>query len=73
MPWPTPQDYNESIQNPLYCFQDPELKASRPELTRIGLPKATSGRFASVYRMECGAVQWAVRCFSHPLKDHAER
>ena len=26
VPWPTPQDYNEAIQNPAYTFSDPELQ-----------------------------------------------
>jgi len=54
MPWPTPQDYNEAIQNPQLSFGDPELQGGKPELTPLGLPRPITGGFASVYRMHCG-------------------
>jgi hypothetical protein len=63
VPWPTPQDYNEAIQNPKHSFGDPELARGAPELTPLGLPRPITGNFASVYRMRCGARDWAVRCF----------
>jgi hypothetical protein len=73
MPWPTPQDYNEAIQNPRTCFGDAELRAGTPELTPLGLPKPISGAFASVYQMNCGATRWAVRCFLREVSDHQSR
>ena len=59
-PWPTPQEYNEAIQNPHLNFADPELRGGQPELTPLGLPRAITGGFASVYRMRCGGREWAV-------------
>jgi hypothetical protein len=73
MAWPTPQDYNEAIQNPQSNFDDPELKAGTPELTPLGLPRPITGGFASVYRMHCGTHDWAVRCFLREYADQQKR
>lgn len=71
--WPSPQDYNESVQNPSLAFADAELAAAEPELNIIGLPKPASGNFASVYRLFSQAEEWAVRCFLQPLADQNSR
>ncbi len=71
--WPTPQDYNETIQNPHLCFADEELQESEVELTPLGLPKVSTGSFASVYKVRCKGVDWAVRCFSAQVKDQEDR
>src|SRR5579871_341352 len=73
MSWPTPQDYNEAIQNPALNLADPELKAGTPELTPLGLPRPITGGFASVYRMRCGSRDWAVRCFLREVADQQKR
>ena len=73
MTWPTPQDYNEAVQNPKVCFGDAELRDGTPELTPLGLPKPISGAFASVYQMNCGPRRWAVRCFLREVSDHQAR
>jgi hypothetical protein len=73
MPWPTPQDYNEAIQNPALNLDDPELRAGTPELTPLGLPRPITGGFASVYRMHCGRRDWAVRCFLREIPDQQRR
>ena len=73
MPWPTPQDYNEAIQNPHLNFDDPELKAGQPALTPLGLPRPINGSFASVYRMQCGKREWAIRCFLREFNDQQQR
>ena len=73
MSWPTPQDYNEAIQNPQLNFTDPELRAGVPEMTPLGLPRAITGGFASVYRLRCGGRDWAVRCFLRAVPDQQER
>ncbi len=72
-PWPTPQDYNEAVQNPALNFADPELRRGTPEVTALGLPRAISGGFASVYRLRCGPRDWAVRCFLREVPDQQER
>ncbi len=73
MPWPTPQDYNEAIQNPRQNFEDPELAAGSPETTPLGLPRPITGNFASVYRLKCSGRDWAVRCFWREYTDMQER
>lgn len=61
--WPTPQEYNEAIQNPKTCFADPDLLQGKIAVNALGLPRVSSGNFASVYKVECGANNFAVRCF----------
>jgi RIO-like serine/threonine protein kinase len=73
MAWPTPQDYNEAVQNPHLNFSDAELKAGDLEVTPMGLPRVASGAFASVYRMHTGKRDVAVRCFLHNVEDQQRR
>lgn len=73
MYWPTPQDYNEAIQNPEYSFEDPAIKNSTAELSPIGLPKPVSGAFASVYRFDAGIKSIAVKCFLRNVYDQHNR
>ena len=73
MSWPTPQDYNEAVQNPNQCFCDPELRGGAPTLTPFGLPKPISGAFASVYQLNCNGRSWAVRCFLREFADLQKR
>jgi hypothetical protein len=61
MSWPTPQDYNEALQNPRLNFEDRELQTGTPELTALGLPRPITGGFASVYSVRSGSRRWAVR------------
>lgn len=70
MDWPNPQDYNEAIQFPSSCFADPHLRASKVELTAMGLPRPVSGAFTNVYKLvgADGTVQ-AVRCFHTDIAD----
>lgn len=71
--WPTPQDYQEAIQHPQTCFEDVELRSGTAKLDGLGLPKPISGGFASVYQMQCGQREWAVRCFLHEYSDQQQR
>ncbi|HZS44219.1 MAG TPA: hypothetical protein VFC63_03905 [Blastocatellia bacterium] len=73
MYWPSPQDYNEALQHPRSSFADPELKQGEATLTALGLPRPITGAFASVYRMECGGRDWAVRCFLREFSDQSQR
>lgn len=73
MPWPTPQDYNEAIQNPRLNLADTELQSGTPELTPLGLPRPITGGFASVYKLQCGKRDWAVRCFLREVQDQQKR
>lgn len=71
--WPTPQDYNETIQNPQICFEDSDLRQGKVETTAIGLPRSASGTFASVYKIKTPKANWAVRCFLSNRTDQEER
>jgi nucleoid-associated protein YgaU len=73
MAWPTPNHYNEAIQNPRLNFEDAELKAGQVESNKFGLPCPRSGNFATVYRMECGQQNWAIRCFTRNVTDQERR
>lgn len=70
---PSPQDYNEAIQNPDICFGDSELQLGEVEVNAIGLPKPISGSFASVYKVVCGDKTYAVRCFLQEVDHQAKR
>ena len=71
--WPSPQDYNEAIQNLEHSMLDTVLRAGSAELNALGLPKPTTGAFASVYRVSTGSDDWALRCFLHNRPDQQER
>lgn len=74
MAWPTPQEYNEAIQNPRTAFADAELLAGEPELTPLGLPRPITGAFASVYKLVCPNQRtFAVRCFLRKFGDAQDR
>jgi hypothetical protein len=73
MVWPTPQDYNEALQNPAHCFFDEELAAAEVRCDRFGMPRPETGNFASVYRLSCSEKTWAVRCFLHQIADREKR
>lgn len=73
MTWPSPQEYNEAIQMAAVCFKDPELQTAHCEQTKLGLPKVTTGAFASVYRFRCQRRDVAVRCFLSRTADCEER
>ncbi len=71
--WPSPQDYNEAMQSPAINLAAPELKVGKPGLNNLGLPKAITGSFASVYYLDCPKQDFAVRCFLHNIANQQER
>src|SRR6266498_836531 len=73
MAWPTPQDYNEAVQNPRLAFTDPDLRNGQPELNPLGLPRPISGNFACVYKIQSGGRRWAARCFISEVSDQQRR
>src|SRR2546423_397316 len=74
MPWPDRTEYFQVIQNPAFCFSDPELKAGRPEtVATTGLPRQYPGGFASVYKVLSSGHQWAVKCFLQEFSDQQQR
>ncbi|WP_147439238.1 hypothetical protein [Corallococcus sp. CA049B] len=75
MSLPTDSEYQEAVQNPSQVFSDSDLKSGQPELTSPALPfpKARSGNFATVYRLNCGTQSWAVRCFTRSIHHDQKR
>ena len=73
MSWPTPQDYQEAMQNPRTFLADSELQKGHAEEDQLGLPRPISGGFASVYKVKCPNQTWAVRCFLKQYLDQQQR
>jgi len=73
MPWPSPQDFSEAVQNPRTSFLEPDLQRGSPELNHLGLPKPRSGANAIVYKIKSAQVCWAVRCFLRNVADQQQR
>ncbi|VTU00701.1 serine threonine protein kinase : Uncharacterized protein OS=Chthoniobacter flavus Ellin428 GN=CfE428DRAFT_0450 PE=4 SV=1: Pkinase [Gemmataceae bacterium] len=71
--WPTQSDYKDALQNPDTAFRDPDLKASAAEKSPMGVPRARSGAFASVYKMTRGTKAVALKLFNFPNEDRAAR
>lgn len=71
--WPSPQDYNEAIQNAHANFGDAELRAAQVHTDKLGLPRPMTGAFASVYRMTAPTRDLAVRCFLRDIADQEQR
>ncbi len=72
--WPTPQEYNEAVQNPALNFSILAICNGKLELSALGLPRPITGAFASVYRMyQADGSSIAVRCFLRPTIDHEDR
>lgn len=71
--WPSPQDYNEAIQNPSASFSARSLQEAEPELDSHGLPRPISGGFASVYKLRAASENWAIRFFLRNVSGQNER
>lgn len=71
--WPSPQDYNESVQNPHFSLCDDELQSANVLLDARGLPRPVTGAFASVYRFQCKQRDVALRCFLTGISDQELR
>jgi hypothetical protein len=71
--WPTQSDYKDSLQNPDTAFRDPDLRLSRAERSPMGVPRARSGAFASVYKMTGPKGVVALKLFNFPNEDRALR
>ncbi|MFB1043934.1 hypothetical protein [Streptomyces chrestomyceticus] len=73
--FPSSAAYAEALQHTQLCFQHPELKGARAELTKLGLPRAVSGAFASVFSLTSAASgqRYAVKCFTRHVPDQEQR
>lgn len=73
MKWPDHADYAEVVQNPELCFELPELHTGAVATTPLGLPRALSGNFATVYEVAGGGQTFAVRCFVRQVTNQQDR
>jgi len=67
--FPNDLAYYEAVQNPRYCFSDPDLVAGQVVTNARGLPLACSGNFAVVFRVKTSRGDWAVKCFTRPISN----
>ncbi len=65
--WPTHLDYRDAMAAPALALVDPQLAQGTVRKTTMGLPRAATGGFASVYKVSNGQHSWAVRCFTNPV------
>lgn len=72
--FPSGGQYLQALYNTSVAFQDPVLRGGDPAVDPLGMPKAISGNFASVFTI-CGTDgrRWAVKCFTRYVGDQAVR
>lgn len=73
MSWPSPEEFREAVQVPRLSIGDADLKHGVFAEDRFGLPRVSSGNFASVYRVRCNDAEYAFRCFLSPAPEREER
>ncbi|MEU6477741.1 AarF/UbiB family protein [Streptomyces sp. NPDC047017] len=73
--FPTGAAYAEALQHTQLCFHHPELRGAQPELTKLGLPRAVSGAFASVFSLTSvtSGQRYAIKCFTRHVPDQELR
>ncbi|MBR7833059.1 hypothetical protein KDL01_07280 [Actinospica durhamensis] len=72
--FPSGGDYAAALQNPVVSFSDGDLRGGKPELTKLGIPRAISGNFASVFAVTTAdGRRFAVKCFTRDVPDQRER
>jgi hypothetical protein len=72
--YPGAAEYQRALQHPDLCFADPDLAGASVDLSPLGLPRAISGNFASVFPLTCpDGRRFAVRCFVRSPHDLEER
>lgn len=67
--WPSVLDYQAAIQNPSIAFVDERLRRANIVTNAMGLPVASTGNFAVVYKARLDAREWAIRCFTRDVGD----
>ncbi len=71
--WPTGTDYALSIQNPHVAFADAQLSVSETATNMMGMPLVASGQNAVVFLLRAPGKEYAVRCFTTPPAEGADR
>jgi len=74
MSLPTPDAYNDAVQNPRLAFADAELANATVDCNGFGIPKALGGGFAITYRLSAqSGKSYAVRCFHKEVRNLQDR
>lgn len=63
MTYPSPQAYNEALQNPKLSILIPRLATGTVELDSLGMPFGRSGSFALTFKITTRSGNNAFRCF----------
>ena len=72
--FPTGGQYRESLQNPSTAFKDSSIRGGDVRLDPLGMPRAISGAFASVFTVTAADGRtWAVKCFTRNVGDQGTR
>ena len=71
--WPTGSDYARSIQDPRSAFRSESLASATVAVDGLGMPLAASGQNTAVFLLRTGGGSEAVRCFTRPPSDGAQR
>ena len=72
--YPTGVQYRESLQNPQNAFKNLLLRGGTLKLDPLGMPRAISGAFASVFSVTAADGRtWAVKCFTRNVGDQGTR
>ncbi|MBK9260266.1 MAG: hypothetical protein IPM54_10565 [Polyangiaceae bacterium] len=70
--FPTRAKYQDAVMHGAKAFLVPELKAGVAERgPPLGMPKTWNGGFASVFRVNSGGKDYAVKCFTMDIGDAA--
>jgi hypothetical protein len=74
MKLPNLEQYLRALQQPLHqVFSDPDLAQAKVETNALGMPRARSGNFALVFRLDRAGRSYAVRCFTRVSKEIEQR
>lgn len=72
--YPSGAVYAEALQDTGRCFPDPDLCGGRVQMTQMGMPRAISGNFASVFSVVgTNGRRYAVKCFTRNVSDQHAR
>jgi len=71
--WPNIEDYKICFQSLQHFMLDQDLKNGVVEVDRWGLPKAVSGRYGCVFKVEHGNKFYAAKCYILQTTDMEKR
>lgn len=71
--WPSLAAYQVALENPASVLKVDELAGALPAAGAWGLPHLVAGRYAAVARMNGPRGEWALRLFTSPPVDEAQR